>query len=529
MSAPAGHLCPVLHAHLPYVRHPELDDPLEEDWLFEAISETYLPLLDRFTRWTKDGLPWRLTMTVSPTLAAMLEDPLLQKRYRRHVGNLLALLEKEQKRLEWQPEYRRVAEMYVARLMRCREAFERDWQGNLLHGFRKFHDLGHLELLACAATHALLPLAHYPKAVEVQLEVGCREFERHFGHRPHGIWLPECGYHPSMNDALKNAGLRYFHLDAHGVAYAEPRPRYGVYSPILAPDHDLIAVGRDVEVARQVWSSIEGYPGDPAYREFHRDIGFQLDLEYLKPHLHSLGVRHFTGLKYERVTGRTEAKQVYDPESALLKAEEHAEDFYQSRIRQTQWLREAMPDRPPLLVCPFDAELFGHWWYEGPDWLDFLVRRCCLPASPIALSTVPSFLAEQRWVQRCQPAFSTWGEGGYCGFWLNETNDWIYPPLHGLMERFGELVAAIDIPGKERERAMNQALREILLAQSSDWAFLMKAGTMAEYAAGRVRTHLDNAYDLIQEVERDRVDMEKLKVLEDRNPIFKDLNYRLFR
>src|SRR5712691_7038115 len=217
---PLGHLCLVLHAHLPFVRHPEYEDFLEEDWLYEAITETYIPLLEVFDGLERDGVDWRMTMSVTPTLAAMLADPLLQYRYVRHLDNLIALCRKEVDRTRWQPEVHHLAYMYLNRFERARQVFVQQYNNNLLHGFRRFFETGKLELITCAATHGFLPLMTMNrKAMHAQVEIGAREFERHFGKRPQGIWLPECGYAPGVDELLRDSGLRYFFTDSHAVMY----------------------------------------------------------------------------------------------------------------------------------------------------------------------------------------------------------------------------------------------------------------------------------------------------------------------
>ncbi|HZT82320.1 MAG TPA: hypothetical protein VFA26_18980, partial [Gemmataceae bacterium] len=312
---PVGYLSLVLHAHLPYVRHPEYDDFLEEDWLYEAITETYIPLLEVFDGLERDGVDWRLTMSVTPTLAGMLSDPLLQYRYVRRLENLIALACRELERTRWQPPFHHLALMYHARFTRAREVFVNQYGNNLLRGFRRFFEAGKLELITCGATHGFLPLMEpvNRQAARAQVEVGCREFERHFGRRPQGIWLPECGYSPGVDELLRDAGLRYFFVDTHAIMFAEPRPKYGVYAPILCPRSGVAALARDTESSKQVWSAIEGYPGDYNYREFYRDVGFDLDYEYLKPHLHKTGIRSHLGIKYYKITGRTDHKQPYNP------------------------------------------------------------------------------------------------------------------------------------------------------------------------------------------------------------------------
>jgi 1,4-alpha-glucan branching enzyme len=526
---PLGYLCLVLHAHLPFVRHPEYDDFLEEDWLYEAITETYIPLLDVFDNLERDGADWRLTMSVTPTLAAMLSDPLLQARYVRHIDNLIALSGKEVERTRWQPEFHTLAQMYHRRFQRARDVFVKQYDSNLLRGFRRFFEAGKLELITCGATHGFLPLMTINgNAVRAQVELGCREFERHFGRRPQGIWLPECGYAQRIEHLLQDSGIRYFFTDTHGVLHAEPRPRYGVYAPIVCGDTNVAALARDTESSKQVWSAIEGYPGDYNYREFYRDVGFDLDYEYLKPHLHDSGVRSHLGIKYYKITGRTDNKQVYDIGTALEKAAEHAGNFMFNREKQVEWLAGAM-DRPPLIVAPYDAELFGHWWFEGPDWINYLLRKIHWDQQTVKTITVPEYLDRHPKVQVAQPTMSSWGHKGYAEVWLEGSNDWIYRHLHEDAERMVELAQQYkDTDHPLRRRALNQAARELLLAQSSDWAFIMKTGTMVEYARERTRIHVLNFNHLYDQIKHDKVDEPWLSEIERRHNLFPDLDYRVY-
>jgi 1,4-alpha-glucan branching enzyme len=526
---PLGYLCLVLHAHLPFVRHPEYDDFLEEDWLYEAITETYIPLLEMMDGLERDGADWRLTMSVTPTLAAMLSDPLLQYRYVRHIDNLIALAAKEIDRTRWQPEFHHLAHMYHYRFQRARDVFVKQYNNNILHGFRRFFETGKLEIITCGATHGFLPLMNMNwNAVKAQIEIGCREFERHFGKRPQGIWLPECGYAPGVDEILRDCGIRYFFVDTHGVLYAEPRPRYGVYAPIICPRSGVACLARDTESSKQVWSAVEGYPGDYLYREFYRDIGFDLDYEYLKPHLHQTGIRSNTGIKYHKITGRGMNKEVYQPQAALEKAAEHAGNFMFNREKQVEWLRGAM-DRPPMIVAPYDAELFGHWWFEGPDWINFLLRKIHWDQQTIKMINVPEYLDRHPRIQLSQPSFSSWGYKGYCEVWLEGSNDWIYRHLQEGADRMVELARDHADGGNGlRRRALNQAARELLLAQSSDWAFIMKTGTMVEYATEETRVHVLNFNHLYEQIKRSEIDEPWLNQIEARHNLFPDLDYRVY-
>ncbi len=525
---PVGYLSLVLHAHLPFVRHPEYEDFLEEDWLYEAITETYIPLLEVFDGLDRDGVDWRITMSVTPTLAAMLSDPLLQYRYVRHIDNLIALTNKELERTRWQPEFFPLAQMYHQRFTRAREIFVKQYDNNLLNGFRRFFEAGKLELITCAATHGFMPLMVVNEnARRAQIEIGCREFERHFGRRPKGIWLAECGYIEGVDKLLKDAGVHYFFVDTHGVLFAEPRPKYGVYAPILCPGTNVAALARDTESSKQVWSAVEGYPGDYNYRDFYRDVGFDLDYEYLKPHLHQTGIRSLLGIKYYRITGRTDHKLPYDPKTALAKAAEHAGNFMFNREKQVEWLSGSM-DRPPLIVAPYDAELFGHWWFEGPDWINFLLRKLHYDQQTVKAITVPEYLEKFPHLQVAQPSMSSWGYKGYAEVWLEGSNDWIYRHLHEGADRMVELARENPDPTPLRRRALNQAARELLLAQSSDWAFIIKTGTMVDYAVQRTRVHVVNLNHLYEQLKRNEIDEPWLNEVERRHNLFPDLDYRVY-
>lgn len=280
-----GSLSLILHSHLPFVRHPEYPEFLEEDWLFEAITETYIPFITIFEKLLNDRVPFRITLSITPTLAAMLSDPLLQRRYLEHIERLIELAEKEVHRTRSQPEFHSTARMYLDRFREARTVFNDRYRRNLLAAFRAFQEEGSVELMTSAATHGFLPLmAVHPNAVRAQVEIGAREYERHFGRRPRGIWLPECGYYPGLEEHLAASGLQYFIVDSHGLLHAVPRPKYALYAPIYTPAK-VAAFGRDVESSKQVWSAEEGYPGDFVYRDFYRDIGFDLDLDYVRPYI----------------------------------------------------------------------------------------------------------------------------------------------------------------------------------------------------------------------------------------------------
>ena len=528
---PQGLLALVLHAHLPFVRHPEHPEFLEERWFFEAMTETYLPLLARFERLAQDGVPFRLTMSFTPTLLAMLGDELLQSRYVRYLERLQELTDKEVERTRWLPPFHRLALFYRHRLAQAHQQYVETYRRDLLAPFRSLRERGYLEPIASCATHGYLPLMDTsPSAVRAQIRVGVQAFVHAFGAPPGGFWLPECGYHPGHDQFLKEQGVRYFLLDAHGVLFGSPRPRDGVYAPVFCPHSGVAAFGRDLESSKSVWSSEEGYPGDGDYREFYRDIGFDLEYEYVRPYLNGDGTRLATGIKYYRITGKGDDKQPYDPDRALEKAAQHAGNFMFNREQQVKHLRSVM-SRPPIIISPYDAELFGHWWFEGPDWLEALIRKLHAEQHTLALATPADYLREQPRNQVVAPTMSSWGHQGYSEVWLNGANDWIYRHLHHMAERMTRLAdqyAGPKAPDGLRRRALNQMARELLLAQSSDWAFILKTQTHTAYAYRRLHAHLARFLLLEQAVSQGRIDEPWLNDVEAKDNLFPFLDYRVY-
>jgi len=527
MANPQGYLTLVLHTHLPYVRHPEHEHFLEERWLFEAITETYLPLLERFQRLANDNVPCRITMSFTPTLLAMLSDLFLQSRYVRHLEQLIELASKEIERTQWQPHFNRLARLYHHRFTSARRLFVETCRHNLIQPFRELADRGVIEPIASCATHGFLPLMDYQRqAVQAQIAVGVQAFEHAFGRKPVGFWLPECGYHPAHDQLLKANGVRYFLTDAHGVLFGSPRPKYGVYAPVFCKS-GVAAFGRDLESSKSVWSAVDGYPGDFEYREFYRDIGFDVEFDYIKPYINGDGTRVNTGIKYYRITGKTDEKQPYDPDRALEKAVAHAGNFMFNREKQVEYLGTLM-DRAPVVVSPYDSELFGHWWFEGPDWLESLVRQIHQHSRSLQLATPSDYLARYPRNQVIQPSLSSWGYQGYNEVWLNGSNDWIYRHYHKMVERMVDVATAHPHASGLMHRALNQLARELLLAQASDWAFILKTQTHTGYAYRRVRTHLARFTQLHDAITRRAVDESWLSEIESTDNVFPFVDYRVY-
>ncbi|MBI4952266.1 MAG: DUF1957 domain-containing protein [Myxococcales bacterium] len=497
MTAPA--VAVVLHAHLPWVRDAEVERSLEERWLFEALFGAYLPLVELGEALARRGTAApALTVSLSPPLVAMLRDELLRARFLRHLDELRALCDRAEAALgsDFGPA---VADARL-RLLRARATWDRI-RGDVPGALARAREAGVLELWTTAASHAFLPgLAPVPGAARVQLALGRAYFEAVLGCPPDGLWLPECGFVPALDAELAALGVRATVLDGHALGRAG-EPGSGWRGPVLAsPASGRVAYfGRDTAACHEVWSREHGFPGDARYREFFRDVGFELDDAALGPLAAPAGARAMTGLKLWRVTSRASADKLpYEPEVGRALAREHARAFADARARALFDPCAARSGRPPLSVVAFDAELFGHFWLEGPDFLAALFEE--LPARGLALATPARYAAEHE-PPRAMPLASSWGKGGYAHPWIGPATAGAWRHVH----RAHRAVAA----AVRRHRAadgpvaplLDAAVRELLLLEASDWLFLIDGGAYAGYAERRFAGHLARVFDLLRELE----------------------------
>lgn len=518
----------ILHAHLPFVRHIEYPRFLEEDWLYESLSETYLPMLRMLRRLRSECYCFRLTFSMSPTLCAMLADPALQERFIKYLELHKDLGEKEMERCsKEQLECMPLAKMYYDLTLKNLSDFCDLYHNNVLEGFRDLEDSGHIDLITTAATHAYLPLyCDYPTAIKAQVEVAVQSHIRHFKKSPKGFWLPECGYFPGLEEYLRKQEIDWFQVSAHSMLVASEPVRMGDYAPVRCPD-GVAAFPRDYHLTSLVWSNTEGYPCDGNYREFYRDIGYDLPMEYIRPYIHEPEVRVFTGYKYWAITGPTNEKRLYRPELAAGKVQEHADNFlYRIRMKNSA-LDRSLRDGAPFYTLGFDAELFGHWWFEGIDWLEAVIRRAS-DADDLFLTTPSDYLATFPELQTVQPGYSSWGQGGYSSVWLDGSNAWIYRHIHKAIERMEELAVRFPEQQSLKQRFLNQASREVLLSMASDWPFILHNKTSVGYADKRLRDHLRNFNLVYENMCKNAVNTEWLVKAEKRDNIFPDMDYNIF-
>ncbi len=522
----------LLHGHLPFVRHP--DDPffIEELWYYEAVAETYLPLLKRGYALREESIAFPLQLSLSPPLLYMMADELLSVRFERYLENHIELAAKEKARNKHNSSLLELSDFYHNFYQKIYDFYTGTLKRDIINGFRELAASGTIQLWSTSATHCFLPLfQHQPKIVKAQLKVALDSFRDFFGMEPCGFWLSECGYYSGLDALMKDVGIDLTILESHSLLFGNPRPPGSVYLPVHTK-RDLTVFARDLLVAQQIWSSESGYPGDPFYREFYSDIAYDRTPEELAPCVHPAGFIMHTGMKYRRITDKLSSEKAwYEPLAAQKQTRIHAHDFLNKIVYHLDQL-SAVIRTSPIISAPFDAELFGHWWFEGPDFLDQVARIAHRDKLPVNFTFFNDYLKQYPTTQVCEPAASSWGKNGYNEVWLNHTNDWIYPLLHQagtIMLNLANHYANLAVEPLS-ERILNQMSRELLLAQASDWPFMIRMQTTAQYAQSRLKEHL-NAFHQFVGMLQSQPGQERRNFLEERErqyTLFPAIDFRIY-
>jgi 1,4-alpha-glucan branching enzyme len=563
-SKPAGFLTFTLHAHLPYVvNHGTWPHGIE--WLHEAAAETYLPLLRVLRRLERDGLALRCNLNISPILLEQLAHPVFQTEFPKYVERKIVAAREDEAYFSSTGEahYAETARFwhhFFSEALSDFEALNRD----IIKGFRYFNDLGLIEIITCCATHGYMPLLGTDESVRAQVRTAVKTHVRHIGKQPKGMWAPECGYRPAgmwnypvtnadgsdaapgferigVEQALAESDIDFFFVDTHLVEEsAQIASPYEVLRGHVVPKEGEAMTGgqhrrlyqpyyvdgpydkryattifpRDPRTGMQVWSGDSGYPGDGNYLDFHKK-------------------RWPGGHRYWAVTDAKvdmADKRHYDPKAAAERVKSHASHFV-----HLVWevLQSGMKDSvPPILCSPFDAELFGHWWFEGPMWLEAVVRA--LQEYPIGLELITCSEYLDRYPRAAFLAMheGSWGAEGTHHVWMNPETSWTYTHIYPA-EIYTREVCTTGTwsDGALGERIVKQLCRELLLLESSDWQFLITTGAARDYAELRFATHIDQFDELKaiwQTFEAERSisaqQQERLAAIELRDSVFADID-----
>ena len=517
----------VLHGHLPYVlTHGTW--PHGSDMLFECAAESYLPLLQVCHRLVGEGVSPKVTLGITPVLAEQLADPDFTQQFADYLDMRArtASENRDEFKKARQKDMAELAAMWSKHFLSIKQSFAQDFGSDLIGGFRRLQDDGHIEVMTSAATHGYLPLIGRDESIQAQVKQAVASYTRHFGRPPRGFWLPECGYRPryAWSSPLPNAGpqeprlrkgveeflaengLRYFIVDtatllggaATGVylerfaglqrlweqfrASYKPGPADPEKSPYEAylvasavEDCPPVGVfGRDERTGIQVWSGEHGYPGDGWYLDFHK--------------------KHFPGgHRYWRVTSAQSdlsSKLLYEPHRAAERVPENADHFCHL-VDDLLTQHKAESGKYGILCAPYDAELFGHWWFEGPEWLYRVIKE--MHSNPaVDLVTCAEYLEANTPQAAVALPESSWGQGGFHWVWLNDWTTWIWERIYRDEDEFPALAQqALDSGDGKLWEIVTQAARELLLLEASDWPFLISTWSARDYAERRAGLHHD--------------------------------------
>lgn len=564
-SPAAGYVTFTLHSHLPYVVH-HGTWPHGLDWLHEATAETYLPLLRIFSDLESQGLALKANVNLSPILLEQLAHPTFQEAFPKYTRQKIEAARKDAEdfRQRGEAHFEYVAGYWMdfyERAQRQFEAINRD----IIGSFRHFYDTGAIEIITCGATHGYFALLGSDASIRAQVRLGIETHKRFFGRAPRGIWLPECAYRPAGNwtypvslngtgprgsfmrsgieQILAENGLQYFFVDTHMVEenavftpyellagdvpialeHDEDKLTGSFYRPYYAdtPKRQQTRVAfftRDPRTGVQVWSGENGYPGEASYLDFHK--------------------KHWPGgHRYWQVTSPKidlGGKTPYRPEVALACTRSHAEHF--AHITRGVLEKFRPNGAPPILTAPFDAELFGHWWFEGPEWLKNVVLEYAKPDSGVALTTAGEYLDRYRPSGFLSLPEGSWGRNGTHEVWLNPETEWTWKHIYSCEQAVQHIVEGKRWKGNDlATRLAKQICRELLLLESSDWQFLITTQSARDYAEKRFLTHLEQLRALLDGWHRFESTQEipqevrhTLEAIEARDSIFPGLQPELW-
>lgn len=492
----------VLHSHLPYCRLAGRW-PHGEEWLHEAMLECYLPLIRALRRLSRE-VPGSLGVTINmtPVLTEQIGDPLMREHFREYLAERIERAAADKARFGGGGLRGATAVFHFERYSAIQRFYEDEIGADPLRALADLEASQHIEIATSAATHGYLPLLDDEDAIRFQVQTGIASHIQNFGRRPRSFWLPECAYKPGIERYLDEAGIKVFFVETHLVTGGQargktlgdmmgpyPEMQRRVERPVVIEAHpgttfrsytvgtsNVSVLARNEKTGLQVWSASHGYPGDPAYREFHKKDGT-------------------SGLHYWRVTGSEVDlgdKAEYDSAAAATRARAHAEHF-RDLVKSELDTYQSGAGQPGTVVAAYDTELFGHWWLEGIDWLEWTLRGLAAD-SDVQLITAGDSVTLDPPTNAIDLPEGSWGAGGDHRTWTNPDTDWTWPEIHSRQRRVKPLL-------RVSSDASKQLARELLLLQSSDWQFLMTTGQAHDYAVERFRSHLQRFDELATAIE----------------------------
>ena len=524
-----GYFGLVLHGHIPWCKKSGTW-PAGEEWLFEAMLETYIPMLNVLRELKERNLKTAITVNITPVLAEQLADEYMKQRFTSYMDNLIFRAKNDVNRFKNQPNRKKLAEFHLKNFEYVLYTFYHNYYRDILGSFKWLQDESMVELITCAATHAFLPLMESDSGIFSQIQIAVETHKKYFGKEPKGIWLPECAYRPknylngkfreSIDYWLNNSGIEYFFVDGHGILEAEMLESsndIGLNTNIGYKLESGVSVfGRNKKASRQVWDAEIGYPGNEFYMEFHKK-----DPE--------------SGFYYWRITDKSfgnDEKDLYQPKRALEQLENHVNHYISLLNDEISTFNNAY-EIPAILILPFDFELYGHWWKEGIEWLKLLFQSI-IKIDQISMITISEYLSTYKEkFSTIRMKESSWGEGGHFQVWKNPEHGWIWPNINSSIIQLEDVFESNPNPNQWGQKVLKQAARELLLMEGSDWPFLLYTKQAKEYANQRFHKHHQFFNKLIWAAknpeDKSRMSSKELENIESMDSCFQNLNLKYFK
>ena len=524
-----GYFGLVLHGHIPWCKKSGVW-PAGEEWLMEAMSETYIPMLNTLRELKEEGLKTAITINITPILAEQLADEYMKHRFSEYMEGLITRAKNDIRRFENHPKRKIIAEFHLKNYEHILETFYHNYYRDILGSFKWLQDEKMIELITCGATHGFLPLFESDSGIFSQIQLAVDTHKKYFKQDPKGIWLPECAYRPkeyrngafreSIDYWLNNSGLEYFFVDSHGIIDAEmvqQRNEIGLRTSYgYALKTGVSVFGRNKAISRQVWDAKIGYPGNGFYREFHKKD-------------------HESGLYYHRITDKLlpqNDKEIYDIEKANKTADSDASHFITLISNELKQASKLFIEKG-IIISPFDFELYGHWWQEGINWLRIVMERMNNQEEieMITISEYNSIYKDNFSIIKMRE--NSWGEGGDFRIWKNPEHGYIHNYINGSIKEFEEVLENNPTPDEWQLRILKQIARELLLMEGSDWPFLLYTEQAKEYANQRFHHHHQRFLKLLWAAknfkDRNRINIRDLEEIESIDSCFQDVNVDYFK
>lgn len=544
----------MLHSHLPYYRKAGMW-PFGEENLYECMAETYIPILNIIGDLYDEGIKAKLTIGITPILAEQLNDEHLKNGFVKYLDSRIEAVSEDLTRypndsVAHSQHLKYLAKYYFDWYTHIKDSFLNRYNRDVIGNFKKYQDLGCIEITTSGATHGFSPLLETDSSLNAQFKVGSDAYKKMFGRKAKGAWLPECAYRPgyevttpegskywrpAIEVTLQNNNIDYFFVESHqiegGVSVGTrrsigvygnieyiplpPRPATGLstFEAYWLPEAQVAVMGRNDRAGFQVWSAADGYPGDGCFREFHKKDDN-------------------SGMHYWRITSPSTDlgdKMLYDPVLAMSRINENSDHYTTLLYHMLNDYKKAT-GKDGLIMVSFDTELFGHWWFEGVEFIKQTIAKLHKYNEGVDRLTASEYLEKHPPSAAISLPESSWGQGGHFWVWRNHQTEWMWPIIHACEKRMQNLAAKYPVLPQDKVllRALNQTARENLLVQSSDWPFLVTTWQARDYAVERFRKHQENFERLASMIENNSIDENYLQSLESVDNPFAEIDYRVY-